>query len=278
MSKNSPASAHNNTNRYLPKADLAKPPAIIIHGGPGLEHTYLYEWLKPLSQYRELFFYDQLGCGNDKTPAKEVTTSSLIEQLASKISQFSKTQQISIIAHSWGAYLALSALHNPTLNNRIKELVLISPIPLTGARNRASTGQLLSRLPKEILTKYEKIAFNHSESNQKAGLKIMQLLLPYYLSPSSRQKPPDITFKSYNLALDEQITNSLGEYDLRTPKLNLPDKTLTIYGEDDFETPLGTKELQKPPTVLKIIPKAGHFPFAEKPTEFKKIMAEFFES
>ena len=37
-------------------------PLVIVHGGPGLAHDYLYEPFKQLAYNYKLIFYDQRGC------------------------------------------------------------------------------------------------------------------------------------------------------------------------------------------------------------------------
>ena len=38
-------------------------PLLVIHGGPGLSHDYLFEGLKPLAQNFKVIFYDQRASG-----------------------------------------------------------------------------------------------------------------------------------------------------------------------------------------------------------------------
>ena len=48
-----------------------KPTMIILHGGPGFDHTYLRPWLDPVSEVTQLVYVDQRGCGRSQRHSHE---------------------------------------------------------------------------------------------------------------------------------------------------------------------------------------------------------------
>src|SRR5262245_42062015 len=50
-------------------APPGRPPMLTLHGGPGLDHTYVARGLDMLSDEFELIYYDQLGNGRSERPA-----------------------------------------------------------------------------------------------------------------------------------------------------------------------------------------------------------------
>jgi proline iminopeptidase len=48
-----------------------KPTLIILHGGPGFNHTYLRPWLDPVSESAQLIYVDQRGCGRSQRHTHE---------------------------------------------------------------------------------------------------------------------------------------------------------------------------------------------------------------
>src|SRR5258708_36507253 len=48
-----------------------KPTMIMLHGGPGFDHTYLRPWLDPMSGFARLIYIDQRGCGRSQRPSHE---------------------------------------------------------------------------------------------------------------------------------------------------------------------------------------------------------------
>src|SRR5262245_979807 len=102
------------------------PPLVVVHGGPGLDHTYLLDWLMLLTAYRTLIFYDQAGCGRDHTPAQDVSGTSTIHQLIALITGLDLKGHWGILAHSWGTFPALSIL-NKLQGNLPGEIVISNP-------------------------------------------------------------------------------------------------------------------------------------------------------
>src|SRR5260370_39203873 len=48
-----------------------KPTMIMLHGGPGFDHTYLRPWLDPMSGFARLIYIDQPGCGRSQRPSHQ---------------------------------------------------------------------------------------------------------------------------------------------------------------------------------------------------------------
>ena len=45
------------------------PPLVVLHGGPGADHTYFLPWLLPLARTHRLIFIDERGSGQLRAPA-----------------------------------------------------------------------------------------------------------------------------------------------------------------------------------------------------------------
>lgn len=43
-------------------------PCLVMHGGLGLDHTYLHPWLDPLGDTLQLVYYDHRGNGRSGRP------------------------------------------------------------------------------------------------------------------------------------------------------------------------------------------------------------------
>lgn len=240
-------------------------PLIVIHGGPGLEHTYLVDWLLPLSKKRTLIFYDQLGCGVDKTPPGEVTADALAEQLEFIIEsiQTSIDGRLGFITHSWGAYL-LYRIIQMGYGNQLHPAVLISPVGLTRARFEDSGKRLMKRIPEEVVKEAQRLATVEGDDTA-----VMRALYPYYMDENSDKVV--LQFGSYNEAVYEQIMSSLGDYDYRSIGPKLPKSTVLIYGDQDIEIAEATKEIRSYSS-LYMIKNSGHFSFAEQPKDFIDII------
>lgn len=227
---------------------------IILHGGPGMDHSYLIGPLLPLRQRFRLLFYDQTVRANSGHNLVE----QLVEQLLSIVSTLSSVGPISIFAHSWGAYLAYEVLsRRPGL--ALHDLILASPVGLTKARFDASGQRIIDRLPKEILPKLQAL------EDSGRDLEMMSLIFPYYLAQDNRTL--HCTIERYSNAINQHVIHDLGNYDFRGIGSRFPTNTLIIYGDDDIEQPQDTAESQGAATVA-IISNAGHFAFYEQQERF----------
>jgi proline iminopeptidase len=45
-------------------------PLLIIHGGPGLNHSYFLPFLQGLEKNLRVIYYDQRACGRSLTPSR----------------------------------------------------------------------------------------------------------------------------------------------------------------------------------------------------------------
>ncbi|UXE63262.1 MAG: alpha/beta fold hydrolase [Woronichinia naegeliana WA131] len=128
------------------------PPLIVIHGGPGLDHTYLLP-LRRIARNRTLIFYDQLGCGRDKTGSDEVSADSLIDQLVFLVQEIGASGDVGFLAHSWGSYVALSFLERSHIKLHPNFVILSNPCPINRVKYDEVGGRLLKRIPAEVMSK-----------------------------------------------------------------------------------------------------------------------------
>jgi proline iminopeptidase len=101
--------------------------AIVLHGGPGLQSSYLTTVLDPLARRSwALIYYDQRGRGQSDiiTDSLALTAAHDVEDLDSLRRAFGLSR-VTLIAHHWGAILA--ALYAKRYPEHVKRLLLVSP-------------------------------------------------------------------------------------------------------------------------------------------------------
>ncbi|GGH63338.1 proline iminopeptidase [Filimonas zeae] len=86
---------------------------LLLHGGPGFSHDYMecFEDFLP-QEGMEIYYYDQLGCGNSDAPAD--TSLWNIARYVEEVEQVRKglgLHTFYITGHSWGALLAMEYVH-----------------------------------------------------------------------------------------------------------------------------------------------------------------------
>ncbi len=240
------------------------PPLIMIHGGPGLDHSYLNS-LVELLQSRTLIFYDQIGCGKDQTELNKVNADTTIHQLIALVKALKLNQPFGVFAHSWGTYLALSYIERTEAVYHPDCLILAHPVPLSRKKYDEIGERFISRIPQNILQKCRDLLSGHDPQK---GSQMMDLLLPYYCGSS---KLPKLDF-NYKSEVYDKVTASLGDFDMRESVKLLPSKTCVIFGDKDYINKYDLPELQDMPISEFIIENAGHFSFAEDPKKFRDII------
>lgn len=121
-------------------------PVVVVHGGPGLDHSYLRPWFGPLAETHQVVFYDQRGLGASRAVVNAASLSmerylTDIDRIRERVAQ---REQITLLAHSWGAIPALLyAMERP---ERLRALILVAPVePGSRFREQTDANQLARR-------------------------------------------------------------------------------------------------------------------------------------
>jgi proline iminopeptidase len=159
-------------------ADKKGIPIIVIHGGPGWDHTYL-EPLQALADERPVIFYDQLDCGQSAKVNWECywRVNRSVREL-DQIRIALNLKKAHILAHSWGTMIAMAYVLQEKHPKGIVSIVLSSPVlsavlfskdqkeyldaEFSNAerdliQNAAITGDNQSKEYKEVVDKYYKL-------------------------------------------------------------------------------------------------------------------------
>lgn len=244
----------NPTNIY--KYGSGKP-LYVVNGGPGLECSYLKEFFMPVSDQREVVFYDQAGTGKDFDINIQITAADLTQQLVELLTGDGRRKDIA--AHSWGSYLVLSALMNSEVNAGVDKIILINPFALNYERYTLSAPRLFSRFPQSVLEQVEKL----SQENTKDGyLKMMRLIAPYYTHQP--EKNDLFGFESYNSPMEDGVYGSIAGFNHIPLLPQIQGELYVIKCDDDFISLEDTVELQDAAKKFVILPECGHFPFIEQ--------------
>ena len=241
------------------------PACLVMHGGLGVDHTWLHPWLDPVSDLMKLVYYDHRGNGRSTC---EDPASISIETLcadAEALRAHLGEERVGLIGHAYGALVAMQyALEHP---HRVSHLVLLGAAPrlnfaqfgLAAQRRGASERQLavLSRLA--------------SGSDDEFG-EALQELLPLYLhKPHGDEYQRFASRTRWSAAAFRRGAEVAARFDL-TPRLGeIQAPTLIVAGDDDAITPIERAEVLHrgiPNSELYIIPRSGHVPHFEQPEPF----------
>jgi proline iminopeptidase len=255
---------------------------VVIHGGPGLNHSYFRPHLNALEKKFRVVYYDQRACGQSATPSPDsITIRFLVEDLEG-IRKELKVEKLNLLAHSWGAVLGTHyAIAYP---GRVSKIIYSNPAMLSKEYDREAQQLSIKKTTKEdsllrtqlmaggitSVDKYTQIiqlsfrtsAFDPSKMNQ------LNLNLPAH-------------FMEANSALftgmmkDPQNNDNL--YD-SLKKFTFP--TLIIHGEADVLPIASIHQLKSnlPKSELVVMKRSGHFPFVEEQEKYVDVITNFIQS
>ena len=108
------------------RLDSPLPPAVFIHGGPGVNHASLLEAVA-LADQRAVVLYDQLDCGRSDRPGDPANWT--VPRFVAELEAIRTALGISrwhVFGHSWGGTIALE--HAATQGPRVASVVLAGPL------------------------------------------------------------------------------------------------------------------------------------------------------
>lgn len=272
---------------YYQTHGSAGSPIIVLHGGPGGDHTYFLPQMLRLAKNHLVTFYDQRGSGKslDTPLVQEVIN---LDQFVEDLEALRKHlgyEEFTIIGYSWGGRLAMEyAIKYP---NRIDSMILASSSSSTYLGQQAYeenfSKQLINKHP-ELANLFDPIKFAMLDDH--SGLKIYKILLEAYLYDKSNIDKVTLHFNKKSFSNGLVVAQMLlaetwlkPGFDLRPRLRTLTMPALILHGVED-PTPLWSAiEMQKalPNAELYAIPKCGHLPFVEQPEEFFEKIEEFLD-
>jgi pimeloyl-ACP methyl ester carboxylesterase len=236
------------------------PVLLVVHGGPGMDYSYMVKGLAEAGKSRTLVYYEQTPVRG--TSIEGASAQRQVEELAGIVGHLAQAENgpVGLLAHSWGTYLALELVREDA--GGISHLVLVNPAPLTWERLGAAGERLVSRVQPEHISEVERL---EAVGTEEAGLVVIQLIGSAYVAPEFRHKIFP-RFDRYNPAVNAAVLGSVEGYDQISITSRFGNAALSlIYGDSDFLLPGDTAELQPFARHVVTLSNCGHFPFDEQP-------------
>jgi proline iminopeptidase len=276
--------AINGVDLYY-KAIGSGEPLVVVHGGPGLEHTYLLPWMEDLADRYKVILYDQRGLGRStgSMDSSSINMDNFIADLDGLRSSFG-IERVNLLAHSWGGLLAMTyAWRYP---DRVRSLVLMSTVePGIRYENEMRSNQLARRTPADSLVLDSLINSEGLRTRDPAAVNRMMWI-------SFRSTFGD-TSLAHRIVVDFQpqtarnlgpiaalLMGPLGDYDFWERLSDITAPTLVLHGDADPIPIAMARELTDSIPNAQFVPIAGvgHFPFVEQPDRVFAEIDEFLTS
>ncbi len=255
---------------------IEQQPCFILHGGPGMDHSYFRPWLSPLTDKLQLIYVDHRGNGRSQRLPNEQYT---IEHMADDLEQlrlYLGLEQPIVLGNSFGGMLAqVYATRYPESYSR---LVLVSTTPsydffaeATAIAEERATDEQKRVMP----SLFEGNVRTEAEYHQ-----WWEVMLPLYFYRYDSVVGAAMLGRTVGnpevarYMFDQVIPH----YDVRPQLGAITAPTLVISGRHDWITPpTQGEEIHRliPHSENVVFEKSGHMPFIEEQDDFLAVVRRF---
>ncbi|HUR33879.1 MAG TPA: alpha/beta fold hydrolase [Vicinamibacterales bacterium] len=253
-------------------------PLVVLHGGPGLDHTYLRPWLDPLSRGAQLIYFDQREQGRSRANTPQALTRNLWIDDIERLRLALGLDDMVLFGHSYGGFLGLEyARRYP---DRLRGLILCCTAAkvdfvaaMGNAQARASAEQF------EALVQ----GFGTSVATDEALAALWTRILPVYFHRFSERARRAFDSVSYSAAASNfGVLHDIPAFDATEWLGQIRTRTLVLAGDHDWVMPphTGAAALHRalPQSEVVRFRDSGHFPFIEEPDTFIDVVASWLGS
>ncbi len=255
-------------------------PIIVLHGGPGLNQSYLLPQMLELAKDHEMIFYDQRGSG--KSLNTEINPDYInIERFTEDLEQLRLSlglKKFILIGHSWGCKLAINyAAKHP---DAVSKLILLNPASADDKGKSVFYEKLSEKIAAiknslQPLSKYD----DFEKLNDEEIHKLYKTLFSLYFYDAKNIK--FLTLKTDKISeqsgfkcreiLDSESINLFPAL----KSLKIP--TLVIHGNQDITPKQTVQEIKEaiPNAQIAYLEQCGHFSYIEHPQEVFSAIRQF---
>lgn len=243
---------------------------VVVHGGPGVTHHYLRPELDVLSEWGELVYYDQRGCG-ESDRATSYTWEDHVDDLHRLIQTVSDQKEVVLVASSWGVTLTVGYLEKYPDDDVVG--VILSGI---GGAQQRSRGPFQSKYPfmpiredllrpRSFVDSVRAMLKDPSDLSTRSPLK----------APQQSRLPPEIEGRLEACeTVNRQTISSLSSAGSAFNPLSLDIPSVVFIDEDDDGD--GVVEPWDDAARRRVIKVSGHDPWFTHSELYRSVVAEFF--
>jgi proline iminopeptidase len=246
-----------------------RPTVLVLHGGPGCDHSYFKPWLSPLAEVCQLVYVDHRGNGrSDRTDQSTYTIEQMADDLEALRLQLGLGEVI-VFGHSFGGMVAQTyALKYP---DSYSKLILAATTPSYEFWDEAQ--EIAEATATEAQKAIVNDLFEGRITSQAQHDEWWRTCMSMYFHKPDHELIAE-ELKRMIGAVD--VTNYMMKHEL--PSFNVRDRlheitvpTLVIGGEHDWVTPPSQSRAiadRIPGAELVIMDDCGHMGFAEEPDAY----------
>jgi proline iminopeptidase len=241
-------------------------PCLVMHGGLGLDHTYLHPWLDPLGDVLRLIYYDHRGNGRSGRPPVETLTLDQLVADAEALRAHLGLDRIATLGHSFGGFVSL--LYALRFPERVSHLLLMTTAPAWDYLAEIAANVVRKGATEEMLM----VLASETTPDDADLARTFRMVTPLYFwrfDPETADRLFRHTI--YSAAAMARGRDLMRTYNLTHRLGEIAAPTLILAGRDDFITPPSqAQRLHRGirNSTLITFEHSGHFPHVEEPESF----------
>ena len=255
------------------------PPAVLLHGGPGMSAGYLDPLVPLLAGVFSPILYQQRGLL--PTTIDEPFTVETNVADAEAVIDAAAGGRAWIVGHSWGGHLALHLLVSSP--ERIAGAIIVDPL---GAHL-----EVMEEFGKRLeapLTDEERARFEEIEAGEEAGtstaeesMEALRMVWPsYFADPPTAPPMPDIELVVPAFAGTMASVNAHAEAETLVRRLPAVPAEIPVLFVHGAASPMPVRASTESATLIphaevQVIEGAGHFIWHERPDEVRDVVRAF---
>lgn len=263
-----------------------KLPLLLLHGGPGACHDYLWSLAAMEKTGRRVIFYDQLGCGLSHIGKSkpDMWTIDLYCEEIDTVRRALGLERVHILGQSWGGMLAMEYLIRQP---RGVASATIASSPASMIQWVAEANRLREQLPpgvNDVLLKHEAAGTTSSPEYQTAMIEFYNRHVcrvvpnPVYVQRTFAKllEHPEVYY-TMNGPSEFHVTGTLKHWDVtgQLHRINVP--TLVTSGWHDEATPLIARTVHEGirDSEWVLFEDSSHMAHVEEAEQYMKVLDRF---
>jgi proline-specific peptidase len=248
-------------------------PLILLHGGPGLDHTHLSPYLDSLAGEFRLVYIDERGQGRSELVDPTTLSLEVFGRDVDLLAEALGLDEFALFGHSFGAILA--TWH--AINVGSAAAYVISGGGDSSENLMADVGASLEAMGgvgRPIAESWER---EKSVRTDEEVLDVLRVQMPFHFAG---EPPPDFAEETVCSpdVLRYFARNGYGDFDYTADLGRVEKPTLVIVGELDRTTTTRAARILHegiPGSELAVVPGVGHMSFVERPNDYLNAVRGF---
>jgi len=261
-------------------------PIIVLHGGFDLDHMYFLPDMDRLADSYRLIYYDQRGRGKSVGNVDNINIDSEMRDLDA-VREYFRLEQVTLLGHSWSGVLVMEyAIRHP---DRVADMILMSTGPASQDDYKLYSQEWARRrVPHDEELKALRSSAGYKEGDPKVLAELYRIYFSTTIKEPEHLDRLNLSMEGFTnesvlrgRAIEDRLfaeTWGTEGYDL-IPKLKeVSNPTLVVHGDYDFIPVEAAAHIAQviPGARLVVLEGCWHFPYLERPDEFREAIDDFF--